>query len=555
MKSEVELLNEKNAALEIELSLLKSRLQEVHKLFHTNSTPILITTFDDNIRLANSQAVKFLGFSSEENLNKIPFRELLSNSEPKKWDQQKQILRKQDLVRFELKISVHGTKSLDVELMSMKLEYQGENCIISYLRDITAQKIAEKKYIKVQEQHDYVLDSIPAMVFVKDGDNRIISINRSFEEITGVKSEDIIGKSVFDLMDNMELAEKYWKDDLEVIETGVARRNITEPLFTDPNRWFLTDKIPFNLNDGESKGIIGFSVDITERKHAEEALIRSEKKFRLLFDTAPDGIVLWNLEGNFLAANSAFLEMLDYSLPELIEIKHDDILPQKWIESTKGQIDDSFKSGYKNQATEKEFYRKDGTTIPVLVSGWVMLDENKKPFQLGAYVKDLTVLKKAEQLERELLQKDKEQLERDLATKDRELNTKVAQLIQNNELVNGVIHKLEDLLKLEGVDKNKQIRFIINGLLNRTNEDLWMQFEITFGQVHPSFYDDLYEKFPNLTPNERKLSAFLKMNLSTKDISSITHQTIRSIEVARFRLRKKMDLPRSTNLTKYLSLF
>jgi hypothetical protein len=94
---------------------------------------------------------------------------------------------------------------------------------------------------------------------------------------------------------------------------------------------------------------------------------------------------------------------------------------------------------------------------------------------------------------------------------------------------------------------------VINELRNHTNDDLWQQMELTFGQIHQSFYIKIYKLFPNLTRNEKRLCAFLKMNLSTKDISSITHQTVRSIEVARARLRIKMNLTRTDSLTKFFS--
>jgi PAS domain S-box-containing protein len=247
--------------------------------------------------------------------------------------------------------------------------------------------------------------------------------------------------------------------------------------------------------------------------------------------------------------------MLGYTMPELLNLKYHNIIPEKWIELIEATIADIQQKGLSSFVMEIELCKKDRSVIPVLMSVWIMLNENNIPYQLGAYIKDLTDTKKAEHLEKELLRKDREQLEKDLEAKTRELNTRVTQLIETNELVNGVIEKLKDVTQIEEEYKNRQIQFIINDLEKHGNEDLWQQFEITFGQVHPSFYNDLYEIYPNLTPNERKLCAFLKMNLSTKDISSITHQTIRSIEIARFRLRTKMKLSRSTNLPKFLSGF
>ena len=74
-----------------------------------------------------------------------------------------------------------------------------------------------------------------------------------------------------------------------------------------------------------------------------------------------------------------------------------------------------------------------------------------------------------------------------------------------------------------------------------------------FKEVHSDFYDALSEAFLGLTPNEIKICAFLRLNMSTKEISSITHQSIKSINMARFRLRKKLNVERDENLISFLT--
>lgn len=71
---------------------------------------------------------------------------------------------------------------------------------------------------------------------------------------------------------------------------------------------------------------------------------------------------------------------------------------------------------------------------------------------------------------------------------------------------------------------------------------IWEDLELHFEQIHETFYMNLLTQCPTLTKNERRLCAYLRLNLSTKDISSLTLQTVRSIEVARIRLRNKLGL-------------
>ena len=86
-------------------------------------------------------------------------------------------------------------------------------------------------------------------------------------------------------------------------------------------------------------------------------------------------------------------------------------------------------------------------------------------------------------------------------------------------------------------------------------EVLWPETEVTFEKINKSFFDNLYKKHPKLTKNEKKITALLRMNMSSREISRITHQNIRSVEMARTRLRKKLNLKRSDNLVAFLSQF
>ena len=93
-----------------------------------------------------------------------------------------------------------------------------------------------------------------------------------------------------------------------------------------------------------------------------------------------------------------------------------------------------------------------------------------------------------------------------------------------------------------------------NQVLQKLPNSLEQEFEIRFQQVHNSFYDKLNALSPDLSTNERRLCAFLKLSMSTKEISSITGQSPRSIDVARTRLRKKLNLTNNdSSLSDFLS--
>ena len=156
--------------------------------------------------------------------------------------------------------------------------------LITYLlinkRILTADANAERRIAgdllkKLQEDQQILLDNIPAWVFYKDTENRFIRVNKTFADVMGMTIDQLDGKSLFDVFPN-EQAEAFWKDDKEVIESGKSKNNIIE-LMESPkgNIWVQTDKIPYRDEQGKITGLIGFSLDITERKHAEVELKKS----------------------------------------------------------------------------------------------------------------------------------------------------------------------------------------------------------------------------------------------------------------------------------------
>ena len=121
------------------------------------------------------------------------------------------------------------------------------------------------------EELQTIIDASPIMIFYKDKENRFIRVNKALADATGLPKEAIEGKTTFEIYPHY--AEKYWEDDKEVISSGQPKTNIIEPVeLKGSTRWAQTDKIPYRDEKGHIIGIIGFAVDITERKQAEEKL-------------------------------------------------------------------------------------------------------------------------------------------------------------------------------------------------------------------------------------------------------------------------------------------
>lgn len=146
-------------------------------------------------------------------------------------------------------------------------------------------------------------------------------------------------------------------------------------------------------------------------------------------------------------------------------------------------------------------------------------------------------------------------LKNDLAMKDKELATNIMYLLNKNELINNLSEKLLSIKQQAATtDTQSAIQKVILDLQSNFQPELWQEFEFRFQQVHEQFYRILNERFPDLSPSERRLCAFLKLDMTTKEISAITHQNAKSIDVARTRLRKKLNLTGTDhNLVSFLA--
>ena len=87
---------------------------------------------------------------------------------------------------------------------------------------------------------------------------------------------------------------------------------------------------------------------------------------------------------------------------------------------------------------------------------------------------------------------------------------------------------------------------------NLQSKEFWDLYQANFDLIHENFFRNLRKKYPKLTPSDLKFCAFLRLNLSTKDIANITNLTIRGVEAARYRLRRKLELPEGTSLVDFL---
>lgn len=156
-------------------------------------------------------------------------------------------------------------------------------------------------------------------------------------------------------------------------------------------------------------------------------------------------------------------------------------------------------------------------------------------------------------LTKENLLLEKKKLNLDLEYKKKELVSNMMYLLEKNEFISSISGKLIKMKPDTKKDNRGLLQQIINEIKHNSTAQIWDDFEVRFKEVHADFYDKLNKSYPDLTLNEIKICAFLRLKMTTKEISAITHQSVKSINMARFRLRKKINIEREDNLSNFLN--
>lgn len=165
----------------------------------------------------------------------------------------------------------------------------------------------------------------------------------------------------------------------------------------------------------------------------------------------------------------------------------------------------------------------------------------------------LAMKNKIMQLENEKLQSDIAQEEADVKLKNKELSAQALHINKKNEILNYLKKELDKVINSVNPDAQFKLKMLNKKIDQDLNpEEDWKKFEQYFDEVQGDFIARLKEKYPELSPKDLKLCAYLRMNLSSKEIASLLNITPRGVEIHRYRLRKKLDLTREVNLVEFL---
>ena len=167
--------------------------------------------------------------------------------------------------------------------------------------------------------------------------------------------------------------------------------------------------------------------------------------------------------------------------------------------------------------------------------------------------REIRLKQKSELAEKELIKIRNEKLQSEVIHKSKELANSTMNIIHKNQILTDLKNKMMVLSDDQSGGSTKEIKSLIRKIdTELEDQKSWNVFETHFDRVHENFFQRLRDQHPELSPKDLRMCAFLRMNLSSKEIAPLQNISIRSVEISRYRLRKKLNIPHAQNLTDYI---
>jgi len=359
------------AATKLALTASEERFREV---VQTAPDAIVLSDGEGRVLSWNGAAERLFGYAAEEVLGQS-----LTMIMPERYraNHERALERVRTTGDLRLRgtiVTMHGVqkdgREFPIEMSLSSWISGGRRVHCGIVRDITARKEAEARLLQQQIEQQVLLDLIPAMVWYKDSHNRILRANRRAAESINKTVSEIEGRSTEELYP--QEAEKYHRDDLDVILSGRPKLGIVEPYQTGSGEkyWVQTDKVPYPDTNGNIRGVLVFAQDITERKLTEEALCESEERVRLVLESALNGLVMVDADGRILLANARLETQFGYDRDELLGQPVDRLIPERLRARHPGHRSAFLAHPDTNSLSNRRDLvglRKDGTEFPLTI--------------------------------------------------------------------------------------------------------------------------------------------------------------------------------------------
>ncbi len=386
-----------------------------------------------------------------------------------------------------------------VDIVGGLFTWKGRDVMFGILSDISDRKQMEKDLIKNERMFKYILNTIPQSVFWKDINSIYMGCNHLFAKTVGLKSsEDIIGKTDFDLPWPKEDSEAYRSDDMYVMKNNIPKIHYLEQAQNpDGTRfWVDTSKLPLVNEKGEVYGVLGVYEDITDIKNTEDELKIIQERYKAALENSVDVLYEVDLSGKFTYFDNLSPEHFGYTGSEIINANFRNFMDHENAEMLYGIFHEVFVTGKPVTSVECDWVDVKNNKYTVDVSIDLIKDNNGKYSGFRGVLRDITRRKQAEQRNIMLLEKNVKLLaEKELILRE------VHHRIKNNmSVIYGLLVLQADTLQdksavkaLEDAGNRIHSMMVLYDKLYRSSD---VQ-KISVNEYLSSLVDEIISNFPN----------------------------------------------------------
>jgi PAS domain S-box-containing protein len=507
------------------------------------STPNLIYIFDLHEQrnlFTNRNILKFLGYTSEQiqAFGSTLFQNILHPDDAPfvaKHHARCAIARDDEVFEIEYRMKHadgkwHWLRSRDI-IFSCNQNGKGQQ-ILGVAEDITIRKQLEDALRDSEEKFSSAFHFAPSMISISSIEEGIyFDINTTFLDVTGFSREEVIGKTSTEIgfiePATRELLKRQLINDGRVagMELQLRKKNGQKIMCI-----YHGEIISFD----EKRYLLSLAEDITERKRAEEGLLESEERYRVLFEGSTHGILAFDFEtGRFAFANPSICRMLGYSEMELLQLGIADIHPKDSLEQIMIEFE-SLRQGEKKLSSALPCLRKDSAVFYADITATDTIIINNRRHIVGFFT-DVTESKRAEE----------------------ELKCYAKELEDANTALRVFMSRRDHDQKM----LEEKLQFNVEDLvvpylkkLNETNLDSRQKnylsvLESNLNNIVSPYMLNLSATYKNLTPQEIQIANLIRQGKNTKDIADLLCTSVHTIGTHRNNIRKKLKLRNSkTNL-------
>ena len=551
----------------------------VFKTLNDQSPNMIFINKGGRIVYVNKKCEKLMGYSKEEFLS--PDFDFMSLIAPES----------AELVATNFRLHMRGEEPapdeyalvnkegqrIDAIITSKRIDYEGEQAILGIVTDISDRKRAErllrlreKSYRKLISEmcNGFALNEI---IFDQNEipiDCRFIEVNPAFENITGSKTDDIIGKTISDVFPGTE---PFWVDQCGAIAASgqpVQFKNVSK-LF---GRYF--EVVAYSPQKGQVATVF---TDVSERVKIETALRESETNFKAIAENANDGILIAILHGEYVYANRRASEITGYSLSELLTMSYRDLAHPDEIKRVGRIYQDRMAGRSVPHSYETLIRKKDKTYIPLEVTGAISLWKGQPATMVA--IRDITLRKRFEEAlgkinselesrveERTIelmdIAEKLEEKQRELLRHKLDLEKANKELVQTNTALSVLARNIDR--KRDEVEKKiaQTVSAQIVPLIEEIKKDKLPQKSLVKLDVLEAYLNDLtpdaargHDVIISLSATELRIAMMIKNGFSSDEIARLLHISPHTVKTHRRSIRRKLNIKSANiNLSSYLRL-